>query len=151
MTYKTLIQGAWFWEEGPVVPLKVFLPKIGKFAFADSQRHYKGQDKKCYKKKERKVHQKWNGQAFMHSCLYVRAKLLQSCQTLCNPMGCHIPDSSVQGILQARILKWVAISSSRWSSQPRYPTHVFYISFIGWWDLYTSVTCEAFTSYKILK
>ena len=102
-----------------MVPLKVFLPKIGKFAFADSQRHYKGQDKKCYKKKERRVHQKCNGQAFMHSCLYVRAKLLQSCQTLCNPMGCHIPDSSVQGILQAIILEWVAVPSSKAASQPR--------------------------------
>ena len=44
------------------------------------------------------------------------AKLLQSCQTLCNPMDYSLPDSSVHGILQARILEWVAISSSRGSS-----------------------------------
>ena len=31
----------------------------------------------------------------------------QSCPTLCNPMDCSLPDSSVHGILQARILKWV--------------------------------------------
>ena len=38
--------------------------------------------------------------------------------TLCDPMGCSPPGSSVHGILQARILEWVAISFSRGSSQP---------------------------------
>ena len=33
----------------------------------------------------------------------------QLCLTLCNPMDCSLPDSSVHGILQARILEWVAI------------------------------------------
>ena len=37
----------------------------------------------------------------------------QSCPTLCNPMDCSLPGSSVPGMLQARILEWVAISSSR--------------------------------------
>ena len=41
------------------------------------------------------------------------------CPTLCNPMDCSPPSSSVHGILQARILEWVAISSSRGYSQPR--------------------------------
>ena len=41
------------------------------------------------------------------------AKSLQSCLTLCDPMDCSPPGSSVHGILQARILVWVAISSSR--------------------------------------
>ena len=36
----------------------------------------------------------------------------QSCPTLCDPMGCSPPGSSVQGIFQARILEWVAISYS---------------------------------------
>ena len=48
----------------------------------------------------------------------VHAKLLQSCPTLCNPMDCSLPDSSVCGILQARILEWVATPSSRGSSDP---------------------------------
>ena len=43
----------------------------------------------------------------------------QLCYTLCDPMDCSLPGSSVHGILQARILEWVAISSSRGSSQPR--------------------------------
>ena len=42
-----------------------------------------------------------------------------SCPTLCNPMNCSTPGSSVHGILQARILQWVAMPSSRGSSQPR--------------------------------
>ena len=41
------------------------------------------------------------------------AKLLQSCLTLCDPMDCSPPGSSVRGLLQARTLEWVAISSSR--------------------------------------
>ena len=43
----------------------------------------------------------------------------QSCLTLCNPIIYSPPGSSVHGILQARILEWVAISFSRGSSQPR--------------------------------
>ena len=43
----------------------------------------------------------------------------QSCLTLCDPLDCNLPGSSVREILQARILEWVAISSSRGSSQPR--------------------------------
>ena len=41
----------------------------------------------------------------------VHAKSLQSCLTLCDPMDCSPPGSSVYGILQARILEWVAIPS----------------------------------------
>ena len=40
------------------------------------------------------------------------AKLLQSCLTLCDPIGSSPPGSSVPGILQARTLEWVAISFS---------------------------------------
>ena len=60
----------------------------------------------------------------------------QSCPTLCDPMDCSPPDSSVHGISQARILEWVAISS-RGSSQPRDGTnlHLFNISCIGKWIL----------------
>ena len=44
--------------------------------------------------------------------------LAQLCPILCNLMDDSLPGSSVQGILQARILEWVAISYSRGSSQP---------------------------------
>ena len=49
--------------------------------------------------------------------------------TLCDPMDCSPPGSSVHGILQARILEWVAISSSRGSSWPRDQTHVSWFGY----------------------
>ena len=47
------------------------------------------------------------------------SEVAQSCLTLCDPVDCSPPRSSVHGILQARILEWVAISFSRGSSRPR--------------------------------
>ena len=52
----------------------------------------------------------------------------QLCPTLCDPMDCSPPGSSVHGILQARILEWVAIPFSRGSSWPRDQTPVSYIA-----------------------
>jgi len=49
----------------------------------------------------------------------MHAKLLQSCPALCILVDYSLPGSSVHGILQGRILEWVAMSSSRGSSQPR--------------------------------
>ena len=46
----------------------------------------------------------------------VKVLVVQSCLVLCDPMDCSPPGSSVYGILQARVLEWVAISSSRGSS-----------------------------------
>ena len=46
-------------------------------------------------------------------------KWSQSCPTLCDPVDCSLPGSSVHGILQVRILEWVAISFSRGASQLR--------------------------------
>ena len=43
----------------------------------------------------------------------------RSCTTLCDPVDCSPPGFSVHGILQARVLEWVAIASSKGSSQPR--------------------------------
>ena len=54
----------------------------------------------------------------------MKVKVAQLCPTLCDPMDCSLPGSSVNGILQARILEWVAIPFSRGSSQPRDPTQV---------------------------
>ena len=50
--------------------------------------------------------------------------IAQSCPTLCDPVDCSLPGSSVHGILQARILEWVAISFSRGSSRPRDQTQM---------------------------
>ena len=56
----------------------------------------------------------WCNQAG-HSELFMKGVVAQSCLTLCDPMDCSLPDSSFHGILQATILEWVAISSSRGS------------------------------------
>ena len=53
----------------------------------------------------------------VHAC--VCAKLLQLCSTLCGPMDYSLPGFSVHGILQARILEWVAMPSSRGSPDLR--------------------------------
>ena len=56
--------------------------------------------------------------------LYCWREVAQSCPTLCDPVDCSPPGFSVHGILQARILEWVAISFSRESSRPRDRTQV---------------------------
>ena len=48
----------------------------------------------------------------------VHEKSLQSCLTLCDPMDCSLPGSSVHGILQARVLEWAAMPPSRGPSPP---------------------------------
>ena len=65
-----------------------------------------------------------------HACVLC-AKSLQSCLTLCDPMDCSTPGSSVLRIIQARILEWVAMPSFRGSSRPRDWTHIAYVSCIG--------------------
>ena len=55
------------------------------------------------------------------------SEVAQSRPTLCDPMDCSLPGSSLHGILQARVLEWVAISFSRGSSQTRDQTQVSWI------------------------
>ena len=65
---------------------------------------------------------------------------LQLCLTICNPLDCSLPGASVHEVLQARILEWLAMPSSRGSSWPRDWTHV---SCIGRQVLYYNTTWEA--------
>ena len=60
----------------------------------------------------------------------IHAKTLQLCLTLCDPMNWSPPGSSVHGILQAKILEWVAMPSSRESSQLRY--RIQYLCLLHW-------------------
>ena len=64
---------------------------------------------------------------FLGMCVYAKSILF-------DPMACSPPGSSDRGTLQARILEWVAMPSSRGSSPPRDRTHVFSISCIGRWN-----------------
>ena len=51
------------------------------------------------------------------------SEVAQACPTLCDPMDCSLPHSSVHGIFQARVLEWVAISFSRGS------VHIIFLFF----------------------
>ena len=67
--------------------------------------------------------------------IHVLCSVTQSCPALCDPMDYSPPGSSVHGISQARMLEWVAISSSRGSFRTRDWTCVSCVSCIGRWIL----------------
>ena len=87
-------------------------------------------------------HSVWGGSIICVHYMCTRRKVdgggglvTKSCLTLCNLMDCSPPGSSVHGILQARILEWVAVSFSRGSSWVRNQTQVFHMAgsfFIIW-------------------
>ena len=90
----------------------------------------------CWSSREMMSQCLW--QPLAHLCLKWKeseSEVAQSCPTLCDPVDCSPPSSSIHGILQARILEWVAISFSRGSSRPRNRTQVSRIAgrhFILW-------------------
>ena len=99
--------------------------------------------------------------AFGTACLMSQAQLqlqimmlsiAQSCLTLCAPMDCSLSGSSVHGILQARILEWVAMPSSRGSSQHRGRDRIriSYVSCVGRWFFTTRTTWKAQVTNKLL-
>ena len=73
---------------------------------------------------------------YVHTHTHIHKTVVtQSCPTLWDPMDCRPPGSSVHGILQARILEWLAISFSRGSSWPRNQTQISCIAgrfFTNW-------------------
>ena len=73
----------------------------------------------------------WTAVRQADGLMHAPAKWLQSCPTLCNPIDCSPPGSSVHGSLQARILEWVAMPSSRGSSWPKNWSCVSYVPCIG--------------------
>jgi len=68
----------------------------------------------------------------MCACTWV---VTPSCLTSCDPLDWNPPGSSVHVILQASILEWVAMTTSKGSCQPRYLTYISCVSFIGRWIL----------------
>ena len=80
---------------------------------------------------------KWTLMYIPHDLIKnINHKSLQSYPTLCNPMDCSRPGSSVHGILQTRILEWVVMTFSRGSFPAKDWIHVSYVSCIGRWVLY---------------
>ena len=69
-----------------------------------------------------------SGQKFLLYFTESESEVAQSCPTLCNPMCCSLPGSSIHRIFQARVLEWVAISFSRGSSRPRDQTATFLLT-----------------------
>ena len=69
-------------------------------------------------------------------CMCAHVSVAQSCPSLWDPMDCSPPGSSVHGIIQARILEWFAMPSSRGSSQLWDRNWDSYVSCIGKWILY---------------
>ena len=78
--------------------------------------------------------------SFMHHDHSGVCNLLQSCLTLCDPVDCSLPGSSVHGTFQARILEWVAVPSLRRFSWPRDRTQISCISCTGRWVFYHFTT-----------
>ena len=58
-------------------------------------------------------HETGNGVPNLQGSLKKESEVAQSCPILCDPMDCSLPDSSVHGMLQGKILEWVAISFSK--------------------------------------
>ena len=93
---------------------------------------------------------KWNQVYQVPNATHTMCLVAQWYLTLCNPMNCSLPGSSVHGMFQARILEWVAISSSRGTSQPRDQTHISCISCIGKWILYHWAIWKAHIDLQVL-
>ena len=87
----------------------------------------------------------WNTHAHTHT--HTHTNVTQSCSTLCDPMDCSPPGSSLHGILQARILEWVAIPFSRGSSRLRDGTQVSCpaVRFFAVWATREALRMEAGT------
>ena len=100
------------------------------------------------------IHKCWNGSDSAISstllCCAVLHLLTQSCLILCNPMDCSPPDSSVHGILQARILEWVTYPFSRGSFQPRNQTGVSCLAGRFLWQISFKGGCDTFWKFLLL-
>ena len=81
----------------------------------------------------------------------VLCSVARSCLTLCDPVGCSPPGSSVPGILQERTLEWVAMPSSGDLPDPGIEPTSLYVSWIGWQVLYHWATREAYIYINISK
>ena len=79
--------------------------------------------------------------------------IFQSCPTLCEPMDYSLPGSSVHGILLVRKLEWLAMPSTRWSSQPRDQTQVSHItgSFFIFWAFREAHSIESVQSLSCVQ
>ena len=94
--------------------------------------------KKKKRKKERKKEKE-----YVLSIAMLIVKVARSCPTVCNPLDCSLPVSSVHGISQERIMEWDSISFSRGSSWPRDQTWVSCLGgrFFTIWTIRFGIYC----------
>ena len=132
--YKKVSRNSYIFQEGPLVRHIVIFPlrfpqtwKMFCYSVGPSNRGDHGY--KSPNKCSSKLCSFPGLRLFTVLCL-----VTQLCLTLCNPMDCSPPGSTVQGVLQGRILECVAYPSSRGSSQPRNWTGVSCIAgrFLNW-------------------
>ena len=96
--------------------------RAGGIALTNFKVYYKAYcSKHCGPGKQKEKH------TYQRDTMVYVPQSLQSCLTFCDLMDYSLPGSSVHGISQARILEWVAMHSSRGSSQPRNRTCVSYV------------------------
>ena len=72
----------------------------------------------------RSIYSTYNFKQFSLNNSLNKSEVTQLCPTLCNPVDCSLPGSSVHGIFQAIVLEWIVISFSRGSSRPKDRTQV---------------------------
>ena len=104
---------------------------VHRMSWRPSEQFYDHGDKEHTTLRQVGRKEKWSSQNLQDWCACVHAKWLQSCPRPYDPMDCRLPGFSVHRSLQARILEWAAIPSSRGSSQPRDWTRLCYISCVG--------------------
>ena len=122
---------------GNILPISGYWLNYGTLNQSCRSQSFKLQRSSCSQRDTLHIRQFLSTQSFMFLLFLqaVKIKVAQSCPTLYHATDCSPPASSVRGILQARIVEWVAISLPRGSSQPRDQTRVS-ISCIGGWVLY---------------
>ena len=101
-------------------------------------------------KYETHLYNLWFNNCLRQLLVCVRSQSLQPRPTLCDPTDCSPPSSSIHGILQARILEWVAMPSSRGSSPPRNQTPVSCASCIAGRFFTHRATWEAHSIVRLL-
>ena len=129
------------WAQRPCCPPFLVGKTPASMAFSDFQsaEQFLIKGEAASKLSEAEAHQKrpTTSDPARHSLILSATPPLWNCRqktlTLCEPMDCSPPGSSVHGVLQARILEWVAISFCRGSSRPRNRT---WVSCTSRWVLY---------------
>ena len=167
MTSQMVTYSFWFVHRSWIWPMRVTriwpLPRVPRlsysFSFASSDWIYFRRRKSALRHLTRWLSyrllaaQSWESRSsllwcqFLICCCCLVPKLHLP---LCDPMDYSLPGSSTHGILQTRILEWVAISYSRGSSWPRDWTCISCVSCIGRWILYHCTTWEIMPRYPFL-